>query len=112
VGRFLFSEPRGPVAVPVNYRMLGDDIVFRTAAGASPAAGAAQQRVSFEADHLDEALGEGWSVLVSGHARTVTGAAELAEVQRLGVAPWAGGTRETYVRITPAVMTGRRIRSA
>lgn len=111
VGRFLFTQPRGPVAVPVNFRMLGDDIVFRTAAGTSVAAGAAQQPVSFEVDHLDEALGEGWSVLVSGQARAVTGAAELAEVRRLGVAPWAAGTRERYVRITPAVMTGRRIRA-
>jgi nitroimidazol reductase NimA-like FMN-containing flavoprotein (pyridoxamine 5'-phosphate oxidase superfamily) len=111
VGRFMFSEPRGPVAVPVNFRMLGDDIVFRTAASASLVAGVVQQRVSFEVDHLDEALGEGWSVLISGHARTVTDRAELAEVERLKVTPWAGGTRETYVRITADVITGRRIRA-
>ena len=112
IGRFLFAEDRGPVAVPVNFRMLGDDIVFRTAPGNSIAGGVAQQRVSFEVDHLDEALGEGWSVLVSGHAHTVTGQAELAEVRALGVMSWAGQDRGTYVRIVPAVMTGRRIRTA
>ena len=35
VGRFLFMAERGPVAIPVNYRMLGQDIVFRT--GPQPA---------------------------------------------------------------------------
>jgi transcriptional regulator with XRE-family HTH domain len=111
VGRFLFTETRGPVAVPVNFRMLGDDIVFRTSPGSGLTAGAAQQRVSFEVDHLDETLGEGWSVLVSGHAHAVTEPAELAEVAALGVASWAGGSRETYIRVVPTVMTGRRIRA-
>lgn len=111
VGRFLFSEARGPVAVPVNFAMLGDDIVFRAAAGTSLSTGAAQRQVSFEVDHLDEALGEGWSVLVSGHAHTVTDPSELAEVTALTVVPWAGGERESYVRLTPALITGRRIRA-
>lgn len=35
VGRFLFVNARGPVAIPVNYRMLGDDILFRTGADES-----------------------------------------------------------------------------
>ena len=40
VGRFLFVADRGPVAVPVNYRMLGGDIVFRTSESGSVAASA------------------------------------------------------------------------
>jgi transcriptional regulator with XRE-family HTH domain len=110
VGRFLFDEERGPVAIPVNFRMLGDDVVFRTARGTGESAGAAQRHVSFEVDHLDEALGEGWSVLISGHAHAVTDPAELAEVKALGVEPWAGGDRGLYIRLAPVVVTGRRIR--
>lgn len=112
VGRFLFNQERGPVAVPVNFRMLGDEVVFRTAPGTGQAAGARQQQVSFEVDHLDEALGEGWSVLISGHAHEVTDPAELAEVRALRVEPWAGGSREAYIRLVPTVITGRRIRAA
>lgn len=112
VGRFLFDQARGPVAVPVNFRMLGGDVVFRTAPGTGQDAGAAQQHVSFEVDHLDEALGEGWSVLISGHAHVVTDPGELAEVSALGVEPWVGGARDTYLRLAPAVVTGRRIRAA
>jgi len=113
VGRFLFSADRGPVAVPVNYRMLGDDVVFRTGETTSLAAGAtaAALPVSFEVDHLDEALSEGWSVLISGHAHAVTDAAELDQVTSLGVAPWAGGAKEAYVRIVADLVTGRQIRS-
>lgn len=111
VGRLVFTEPRGPVAIPVNYATLGGDIVIRTSERATLASGTARSRVSFEVDHIDEALAEGWSVLVSGEARVVTAPAELDAVRSLGIAPWAGGDRETYVRITGSDMTGRRIRA-
>ena len=39
VGRFLFVADRGPVAVPVNYGMLGGDIVFRTSESGRVAGG-------------------------------------------------------------------------
>ena len=95
VGRFLFDESgRGPVAIPVNYRMDGDDVIFRT--GSQTRAGGAvdEAAVSFDVDHLDDALGEGWSVLLTGTARLITDPAELARVSSLGVDPWpaASGT--------------------
>lgn len=109
-GRIVYVAERGPVAVPVNYRMLGGDIVFRTSAESGPARAAAQRRVSFEVDRMDHVLAEGWSVVVTGRAEVLTAAADLARTGRLGVAPWAGGTRDCYVRITPEQVTGRRIR--
>jgi nitroimidazol reductase NimA-like FMN-containing flavoprotein (pyridoxamine 5'-phosphate oxidase superfamily) len=110
VGRFLFTAARGPVAMPVNYRMLGDDIIFRTAVPTSAAA-AGPRRVSFEVDHLDGALSEGWSVLVSGEASPVTAQPELDKVTALAIDPWAGGERDVYVRIVASEITGRRIRA-
>jgi transcriptional regulator with XRE-family HTH domain len=109
IGRFVFVNARGPVAVPVNYKMLGDDIVFRTNAWTT-LAGSAERRVSIEVDHIDEALCEGWSVLASGQAHRVTEAAEREQVKGLGVRPWAAGERETYIRLVPTVVTGRRLR--
>ena len=111
IGRFVFVNTRGPVAVPVNYKMLGDDIVFRTHAWTTIATRAEQRRVSIEVDHIDEVLGEGWSVLASGRAHRVTAAAELEQVKALGVRPWAAGERETYIRLVPTDVTGRRLRS-
>ena len=110
VGRFLFVDARGPVAMPVNYRMHGGDVIFRTGSDTSLAAGAAQHKVSFDVDHVDDALGEGWSVLVSGEASQVTDPAELDQVRALGIAPWAGGERESFIKIVAREITGRRIR--
>jgi nitroimidazol reductase NimA-like FMN-containing flavoprotein (pyridoxamine 5'-phosphate oxidase superfamily) len=111
VGRFLFvNEARGPVALPVNYRMQGDDVVFRTSDEGSVTAGVRQPQVSFDIDHLDDTLAEGWSVLLSGKASIITDQGERAEASKLGIEPWAGGDRDTYVRMTPAMITGRTIR--
>jgi transcriptional regulator with XRE-family HTH domain len=111
VGRVLFVEPgRGPVAIPVNYRMDEDDVVFRTGGGAGIADGLRQASVSFDVDHLDEDLGEGWSVLLTGTASVITGAAELERAGSLGIDPWAGGDRPIYVRLHARQVTGRAIR--
>jgi len=113
VGRFLFVEPgRGPVAIPVNFRMDGDDVIFRTGSGDSVSAGLQESPVSFDVDHLDDALSEGWSVLITGKAQVITGEAELARAQALHIEPWAGGDRPVYVRLTGSQITGRRIRAA
>jgi transcriptional regulator with XRE-family HTH domain len=111
VGRFLFAEAgRGPVAIPVNYRMDGDDVIFRTGSHGSIAGTAIGQPVSFDVDHLDDALGEGWSVLVSGTASIIADPGELARAEALHIEPWAGGERDTYVRLSASQVTGKRIR--
>jgi transcriptional regulator with XRE-family HTH domain len=112
VGRVVFVEDRGPVALPVNYRTLEGSVVFRTALNLELDLALGRGPVSFEVDHIDEALVEGWSVLVSGWGHVVVAADELRLVQTLGVTPWAGGERDIYVRIVPTTHTGRRIRLA
>ena len=112
VGRMVFAGPRGPEAIPVNYATLGSDIVVRTGLRTSLASRATLTRVSFEVDHLDRALAEGWSVLASGLARVVAAPSELETVRSLGLQPWAGGDKDTYLRITITDITGRRIRAS
>ena len=113
VGRVLFvEEGRGPVAIPVNFRMDGDDVVFRTASGAVTAVGVLQPTVSFDVDHVDDALSEGWSVLLTGTASMITDPVELRHAASLGIEPWAGGDRPSYVRLRPSQVTGRAIRVA
>jgi transcriptional regulator with XRE-family HTH domain len=111
IGRFLFVEDgRGPVAIPVNFGMDGDDVVFRTASGGSVSAGLHERRVSFDVDHIDDALGEGWSVLVTGQAHIITDPAGLARAEALHIEPWVGDDRPVYVLLTASQITGRRIR--
>jgi hypothetical protein len=81
------------------------DIVFRTRA-AGRLATAAGTAVSFEVDRIDEAMSEGWSVLVTGRARRV---AELARLDELGLERWPGGRRRA-VRVEPASISDRSIR--
>lgn len=111
IGRFLFVAARGPVAVPVNYAMLGADVVFRTDDRTAAAGAVSQHQVSFDVDHIDDALSEGWSVLVSGTASILTRPEEIRAAENLGIDPWPGGDRKTYIRIAPAEITGRRIRT-
>lgn len=66
--------------------------------------------MSFEIDHLDEVLSEGWSVMVSGEASRVTDPAAVMQVRSLEIAPWAGDDRDAYIRITAHDVSGRRIR--
>ncbi|TQJ37515.1 DUF1918 domain-containing protein [Streptomyces sp. SLBN-115] len=113
VGRIAVSAPDGrPAVVPVNYDVIDDAIVFRTAPNLTPAA-AVGTEAAFEVDHMDEALSQGWSVLAVGPASVVT---EPDAVRRLTehahTTPWPGGEREMWVSIRPAHLTGRRITPA
>lgn len=108
VGRLVFLTAGVPVALPVNFRYLDGDIVFRTRAGGALAA-AAGTIVSFEVDQIDNAMSEGWSVLVSGHARLVDDPDELDKIAALVIEPWPGGHRETVIRIQTAELSGRGI---
>ena len=109
VGRIAFGTLSGPVVVPVNFAVLADTIVVRTAEG-TVIDGHADGPVALEVDHIDEALRQGWSVLVRGPAHRVSHPAELRRLQEDALIwPWAGGAREVYVRIIPSQITGRRI---
>jgi len=109
VGRFVFVAEQGPVALPVNFRFLDGAVVFRTR-GAGLLAVAVGTTVGFEVDRIDDAMSEGWSVLVTGHAHRVDDPAELARLADLGLEPWPGGRRRAIIRIEPASISGRSIR--
>ena len=110
VGRLVFTDERGPTALPVNYRMLEGDILFRTESEAGFLESLATKDVSFEVDHLDEALTEGWSVLLTGESHVIVDPSEIERANSLSITPWAGGDRDAYVRLVPRTVTGRRIR--
>lgn len=109
VGRVAFTTADGPVVLPVNYAMAGRTVIFRTAPD-TLLASYLDCLVGLEVDGLDEALSQGWSVLVTGRAVRVTREAEIRHLERhAGVQPWAGGARDVYVRIIPHRISGRRI---
>ncbi|MEU5129640.1 helix-turn-helix domain-containing protein [Streptomyces mobaraensis] len=112
IGRVGLTDAGGtPVVLPVNFLVDGRTIVYRTESGdaAAPAEGGP---MAFEADHIDEHLSRGWSVLVTGTAEHVTDAHTIEDlVTRPGARPWAGGRRDLWVRLRPGEVTGRTIRT-
>ncbi len=111
VGRLVYQDDLGPLAVPVNYAMAGHDIVFRVEGGAKRAA-MQQPVLGFEVDHVDEERKFGWSVLVRGVGAEV----DLERVPALlramdghGPTPWAAGIHKVWLQIVPHTVTGRRL---
>jgi nitroimidazol reductase NimA-like FMN-containing flavoprotein (pyridoxamine 5'-phosphate oxidase superfamily) len=108
IGRLLFPTARGPVALPVNYEFTEGQIVFSTDDAKATALGA-EERVGFEIDRVDEALSEGWSVVVTGTCRRVEDAEETQRMASLDLEAWAGGDRHVLMAIRPDETTGRVI---
>ena len=111
IGRIAFAAAPGLMVLPVNYAVADGTIVIRTGSG-SIIAGNAGGPVSFEADHFDLELGQGWSVLVRGDAHRVLQPGELGHLREVcNLRAWPNGEHDLFVRIVPAQLTGRRIRS-
>jgi uncharacterized protein len=108
VGRVAFSEEGRIVVLPVNYRLDGDAVVFRTGEETT-LAGVDGTAVAFQVDEVDATWAEGWSVLVDGMAQLVTDVEEIERLRRLPLHPWAPGEKNRYIRIIPKSVTGRRI---
>jgi nitroimidazol reductase NimA-like FMN-containing flavoprotein (pyridoxamine 5'-phosphate oxidase superfamily) len=116
IGRLVFAGRFDLTVLPVNYVLHDGAILFRTAQAGSTDEDLrtgiehAEYRVAFEIDDFDTKTREGWSVLIQGPAHHLDDPAEQADARAAGVEPWPGGDREHFIRITPALITGRRIR--
>jgi hypothetical protein len=85
-------------------------IVIKTGTGGKLAAAVQHAVVAFEADDLDPVTRSGWSVTIVGRSEEVTDHGEIARLCKLGLHSWAPGARDHFVRITPGMVTGRRLR--
>jgi uncharacterized protein len=108
VGRIALSIGALPVVLPVNFAMLDDDILIRTALGTKLEAAATNAVVAFEVDNVDPTYHTGWSVLAQGIAKEVIDPAELQRAQRAPLVPWSGSDGN-YIRISTEFLSGRRL---
>ncbi|MFI1256403.1 pyridoxamine 5'-phosphate oxidase family protein [Streptomyces netropsis] len=112
VGRVVFSTETGPGAVPVNFTVQNDTVVYRTAPD-SVLADVAGQKVAFEVDRVDDALTQGWSVLVTGTAKQIPAGETLRNPgEQADPHPWPTGRRDVWMRVTSSGITGRALREA
>jgi nitroimidazol reductase NimA-like FMN-containing flavoprotein (pyridoxamine 5'-phosphate oxidase superfamily) len=110
VGRIAVIDGGVPMIFPVNYRLDGEAIVFRTAAGTKLDQGP-RALSTFEVDHFDRELRAGWSVVVVGRLEEVTryDSRTLTRIEELRVDPWAAGEKAHWMRLVPARISGRRV---
>jgi nitroimidazol reductase NimA-like FMN-containing flavoprotein (pyridoxamine 5'-phosphate oxidase superfamily) len=111
LGRIAVVADGQPEIFPVNYIFDEGRVAIRTNEGTKLDAAVLSQ-VAFEIDSVDEDEHTGWSVVVRGTAYDISDS--LDEVSRLmrgfPVDTWAPGDKTSWIRIEPALVTGRRIR--
>jgi hypothetical protein len=116
VGRLAYSGQFGEIVLPVIYKVREDSLVFRVALG-SPTnedlrtgIRGAEYRVAIEIDEVGKDAQEGWFVFLQGDAHHMDSEEERASVSAWWVGPQASGPRDHFVRVTPTLITGRRLR--
>jgi hypothetical protein len=109
LGRVVFHMQALPAIRPVNH-LVDDGIIIircRLTSALSAAVRNSEVVVAYEADALDSRTRTGWSVVVTGLARTVTDPGLIADYeQRLH--PWVNHA-DTVVAIEPEIVTGLRV---
>jgi nitroimidazol reductase NimA-like FMN-containing flavoprotein (pyridoxamine 5'-phosphate oxidase superfamily) len=111
-GRVGLNAPTGPQILPVTYTYYASKIVFRTSPYGVLSSLERHTRVAFEIDDIDEERETGWSVLVLGSAERITQEYTLTSLWSNGPVPWASGTRNLFIAITPDKISGRTVRAA
>jgi hypothetical protein len=112
-GRVVFTLNALPAIRPVNHLVDDGRIIIRTRLTASIAAAARSGEgivVAYEADSIDSQDRTGWSVVVTGHAYTLTDPGEVLRYEQL-LHPWVNHA-DTVVAIEPEIVTGFRITAA
>jgi uncharacterized protein len=109
VGRVVYSDHALPVIVPVNFTLVGLQVVVRTSRRSRLATQAPGNVVVFEADDIESATRSGWSVVLTGRFHLVDEAAELSRLDALELPTWAPSEHDRYLRLTAQLVTGRRI---
>lgn len=97
-----------PSILPVCHAVLDGDVVFRTDPGTKLSMADRGSLVVFEADEFDEQARTGWSVVVLGHAETVSDRATLERVDSLPIDPLITEFH-AVVRIRSVRITGRTL---
>ena len=113
VGRIVFADGAGPVAIPVNYGLTENAVIFRTSDDAAILQ-QLDQTIAFQVDQIDHTDFSGWSVLIRGLGERL----EFEELPTLiremrgsTPRPWAKGVHNSWVMIKPTDISGRKLSS-
>ena len=108
-GRIGISSGALPMVLPVNFRLVGERIVFRTGVGTKLDAATRNAVVAFEVDEIDPMSHAGWSVVVTGVASPVTDPTDLALLTEANIPRWAASDTDQVIEVPVTMVTGRRV---
>lgn len=109
-GRIACSTPDGAHIVPVNYSVVDEAIIVRTALDSMLAKHGKDAPVAFEVDHVDYEYHRGCSVVARGEIAIIEDPAEMAHIKRTWEPrPWARGDRPLLLRLRWTHLTGRQL---
>ncbi len=111
IGRIIFTRRALPAVELVHFALDNGDIVIRTDRPGTLTAATRADVVAFEADSLDAADQAGWSVTAVGRSREVTDPGETDRLQKMGLRSWAAGEPARFLRISPELLNGQRLRA-
>jgi CBS domain-containing protein len=106
VGRVGVAANGQPFIMPVNYRMLGQDVVVRIGRGSMLGAVEHRSVLAFEVDSTVPP--DAWSVYVRGPARIADRPSVHADARPQGAGPWVPHPGTVDVVIRSDVVSGRR----
>jgi uncharacterized protein len=109
VGRLIFTVGALPAVRVMNFALVDQLIVLRTAANTTIARSVRDSIVAFEVDDLDVATSSGWWVTVTGRATLVTDPELIHRYQMVPLVPWASGVHDQFVVITTEKVEGQRV---
>ena len=109
IGRIGVLVDSAPEVYPVNFRVDGRSVLFRSDPGTKLRGLDRSPSVCFEVDGFDDGDRSGWSVLVKGRAQELTDAADVRAAEATPLDPWGHGPKSHWIRIVPAEVTGRRL---
>ena len=110
VARVAVTTPDGPHIIPVNYCLFDDTVVVRTSSYSLLGTYARDAVVALEIDGFDPATHSGWSVVLRGRAAVESDPRTIRAIRSAtSAAPWAGGTRNLYLRLRTDRLSGRAV---
>lgn len=110
VGRLVVPTPHFPTLEPVSFALIEDELVVAVRAGSAGEAVPAGTVVSFEADVLDNASHQGWSVVVIGPVEELD--ADVALLVRPYLAPWPVTDADRLLLVKSDRISGQRVVAA
>lgn len=108
IGRLAVWVEDHPDIFPLNYVVDHGTLVFRSHEGTKVDSAIADAPVALEIDGYDASTSTAWSVVVKGRAEGIHQIQEVMDTVDLPLFPWQAGQKNRFIRIVPALITGRR----